>query len=566
MTKALAIELSDADAKGVLLSWSRKEGVRLENAFRVGFEDLPKDDAGMASRGARVRDELRRLRIGKCPLSVVVPKQSATIRKVKLPSGERSELKSMARFEAEKFIPFNPERHIVSSAVLSVDAINGSDVLIAAIDQPVMEQWLKVIAGTGIEPSVAEVSSLALQYALTSQIEAKNLAGCYAVVHIGMVHTDISLLLDGQILTSRSVMHGLSNLLRDLAGAFGMEGSLKLEELASLNILDPEGFTPPGAPPFIPKVTIPEAGEGAEFQILEKTHSSIDLSEVPEGSPGAPHIKAWVQKLQTNLQRTYEFALREFQIPTIKRIFLCGEGATLTGIENVMILHLGVSSSVFAPISAAEPAAGFTLDKALAPAYSAPYGAALRAILEDTEHCLNLLPEELVARQEARRRRLQFSLTGMMAACLLFVAFLWYSSIADHREHVVTLYTDYNGQLERMARDLRDKKQRIEIIKDIRTGGTGVLDLLEAVSAYPEIGPAPDGRVTISGFKYTMGDRLELQGQALQNQDVTAFTTYLQNLTRDSEKVFSFVDLKPSNPQPLHGEIIYKFEVTCLFG
>lgn len=56
---------------------------------------------------------------------VVIPKQWVTVRAVTLPSTEPAELADMARFEAQRYIPFNVERHIISHHILRMEGLAG---------------------------------------------------------------------------------------------------------------------------------------------------------------------------------------------------------------------------------------------------------------------------------------------------------------------------------------------------------------------------------------------------------------------------------------------------------
>jgi hypothetical protein len=50
MPRAAAIELTDADLKVVLATWSKGQALLIERALSVDLSDLPKDAAGMEMR------------------------------------------------------------------------------------------------------------------------------------------------------------------------------------------------------------------------------------------------------------------------------------------------------------------------------------------------------------------------------------------------------------------------------------------------------------------------------------------------------------------------------------
>ncbi|MBI5154764.1 pilus assembly protein PilM, partial [Candidatus Poribacteria bacterium] len=456
MPRALAIELTDADAKAVLLSWSKKKGLLLEQAFRVSFADLAKGEESVPQRTARLKQALKDHKIVERDAAILLPKQSTTVRKVCLPSKETSELASMAQFEAEKFIPFNVERHIISFTPLRDRELEGTEVLIAAADEPVVRAWLAVTEGAGIEPMVADVSSLALSHAFLRESGTDELAGCIALIEIGMIHTDITLLHDGNLVTTRSVLQGLQNLIRELSQACGLDRDLTLDEIYGLNVLDPQGFKIPGMAKRVEELNPLTVGAAAH----EPGHGGAD----PRQQRALECVQVWVQKLITNLQRTYEFSLREFSIPTPKKVLVCGEGTLLRGIEHALILHLGVGAAIYNPVAKIERAPGLSLDEKLLPAYASAYGAALRLAQGDRHGQVNLLPSSVIARQEQAERRFQYTITATMAIVAAVMFYLLYSSSAENKALVAERLQDNIVRMNKKLADVSEKTDRMKII------------------------------------------------------------------------------------------------------
>ena len=129
----------------------------------VHFPSVPEGQAVPVSAKAQaLRDAVRASRWSLSAATLVLPKNIVTLRLVTLPSEKDDELAEMARFEVQKHIPFNVERHVIAHAVLSKEGVEGSRTLIVAVDQAALEEPLAICREAKIELTDARVSSLAL--------------------------------------------------------------------------------------------------------------------------------------------------------------------------------------------------------------------------------------------------------------------------------------------------------------------------------------------------------------------------------------------------------------------
>ncbi|MCB2154241.1 pilus assembly protein PilM [bacterium] len=556
MPRAIAIELSEADAKVLQLRHQKKKGMRLERILRVSFEGIERGEEATEQRGARLRDALKSLRLSSAPISLVIPKQSTTVRKVHLPSTEPSEIASMAHFEAEKFIPFNVERHIIGHQVMETKGLEGSEVMLAAVDEEVMQQWYNVTHAAGLDPSFGDVSTLAQTYGFLAGSTEDDLKGTVALVNIGIVHTDITLLRDGEIVTTRSMMHGLQNLLRELGEAFHLDRPLHIEELKNLNVLEPDGFRLPT--PAAPSVGTEDQPTDEELQVIGPGERENGTTNVGD------RVRGWVQKLIINLQRTYEFALREFSVPSVERVCISGEGTILDGIEHALVLHLGVSVSFYNPLEKIERDAKAEIDPELLPAFAAVYGAARRLALEEEDSGINLLPQSVMEAQEQSERRFQLIISGTMVVIACVMGFLLYSAGAEHRTLKAERFEEDIDKINVVLSDVDDMRQRLDFLKGNYSDRSRAMDILEAISAYPQIGPQPRGRLTLDEFQFKLGDEVQIDGTAMSIEDINKFLVYLQKQENESGPLFTSADTRNQNTTTLPGrnQAVYQFQIV----
>jgi type IV pilus assembly protein PilM len=557
MARAIALELSELDGKAVQVLHTKKGGVVLERAITVSFAGIDKAAADApAQRAAALKAALKAARFSAGQGALVLPKQSATVRAVTLPSGDPDEIASMAHFEVEKFIPFNAERHVISHQVVSLDAVNGSVVLLAAVDQPVMDAPVQTAMGAGVEPVFIDVSSLALVRTLRASMGAEALSGTLAILHLGMLHTDITLMKDGEVVTTRSILHGVAQLLEELKAACGLERELTLDDLGKFSVVNPEEFVTSLG---LVKPPTHVGSEETGFDIIHDEEGARRREEVAE------RVRSWLQKLVTKVRQTYEFALREYSIPSVEQILLTGEGAVLHSMEHALVLHLGVPSSVCNPLRGVARAAGAVVQETRLPSYVCAYGAAMAVATGVHDGGINLLPPALRSAQESAERRFQFMITGAMTLVLLVMGYLVYSGEKEFEAEKAELVTLYREEMKPILREARDKEKRINIIRSIRSEGTGALPLLEAIAQYTAIGPVPRGRITLSRFKFVKDSEVELEGLALEVEDVNNLVFFLRNLESDGRRVVESVELPSSATTMLPGrnQRVYNFTIRA---
>lgn len=558
MPRILAIELTEADARIVRATHGRKTPLEMDAAIVVSLDDLPKDETGAAQRAARVREAVRANHLLAEEAVVIVPKQSATIRRVTLPSTDPDELASMAVFEAEKIIPFNVERHIIGYSLAGKrDDIQGTDLIIAAIDEPVMRQWLAAIAGSGIEPRQADVSSTALSYAIARTGDDTLRKACILVVSVGMVHTDISFINEGNLVSTRSVMLGLRHLMRDLAATLGIDRPLELRDILSLNFTEPEVSTVAGITLRAAETQGPAAGD---MEFLGPDHGT-------RSAEAAAAIRAWMGKLTTNVQRTAEFTQREQKLPAVARICLAGDGSLLAGLANALNAHLGLPTVRFNPLEKATIAAKGNVDRTRLPSFATAWGAVLRCADGEADAGLNLLPADVIKGQQSAERRLHYMIAGGMGLVAAAMMFLVLKGAADHRMVSKTRYEEYSEKLSPLVENVANMERQIDIIRQIRSDNAGALEVLGRVSDYKPVQPILDARIKIVRFEYTIGDEVRLEGHALEIQDISDFVRHLNGLEKGGKRIFASVEITNQNQMrlPRRDRPIYLFEITCTF-
>lgn len=539
MPVQLAIEFTDLEAK--ILHAVQNRGKWSVKAIAV--LDLPRNEnpeARIAERAALLRSALKDLKIKPQPAAVILPKHYVIVRLVTLPSTEESELAGMARFEAERHIPFNAERHIVSYHLVAKQGVQGSQVLLAAVDGPVADEHLDVCIKAGLTVHSIGVSGAGQFNALAAQKRSELAGRTVAIVSPGAITTDVSIVRDGQLIFVRSASLGLGKLAQEIRNAlgtshFGMKDLVQIDLLQPMNSFsalspasdDASGFS------FAAFSRVPDdaAEISATFPAVGPAGATDLQFEAPaeaDQSPAAHACRAlaqWLQKLAGEIKRTCEFAQREFACPVPEHLYLTGEGAALKNLPRFLTVNFGVDATTFDPLAGWELPAGAVLEP---PRGHAAYAGAVGALFEDTGLSVhfNLLPPRYTAQRQTLRQRRSFITTGILVFVLLIAGYLYATVTFDRMEDSIREYRDANLDLRPLVADLEAKKMRLDIIRQFVSSQRGALEILEQISSFDLI----PGRVTLTRYEFQRDDQVKITGHARTIADVNRLQSALENL------------------------------------
>jgi type IV pilus assembly protein PilM len=603
LAASLAIEFTDVDCK--IAFGERGKGGRVTVRVLSSFE-LPKDEnveARVAQRAQLLKDALKAAKIKPQPVRVVIPKNFVMARTVTLPSTDENEIVGMARFEAERHIPFNADRHIVSHHTLAKQGVQGSDVLLAAVDHPIAQEYLEVCVKAGLMVESIGVSSLAVFNAFAAAEPTALADRVVAVVNIGRAGTDLVIANNGHVTFTRGSTLGLGKLFAELE-AGGLDKPFGLEDIASVDALEPhlyfrrgpvppqptpivyDELPPPPPPPPPPGhdsavTAIVAGGENTETSGIYRSGATLaappDVPAPPPPpseavspeNPGAVAFRGWLVRILQEVKRTYEFAHREFDIPLIQHIYLAGEGAAIANLSQYFRVNFSVEASVFDPLRGTQPT------KKLLPAItsrSASFAAAIGALVQDvTDHaiCVNLLPGEYMQRRLAKKQQRAYITTGVLVLVALGMGYWYMADVFESKRELLSEYIDRNAKDKKRVSDLESKKQRLEIIRSNVQEDQGALDVLEKISELPLI-PA---KVTLLRFEFKKGDYVKIQGHAKDLASANQIVAELRKMqTSQGRLYFDPAEVKmdegslaPKTPRGKGTDTVLEYSVTAPF-
>lgn len=560
MASITAIEFTDLECKVVHVDRAKERAV-LRAMF---YFSLPKNEdaaSRVTQRAKLLRDALRTHKIKPQRVHVVIPKNYVMARMVTLPSTSEQEIAGMARFEAERHIPFNAERHIVHFHILSKLGVQGSQVLLAAVDQPIAQEYLDVCLKAGLSVEQLGVSSLAMYNAFAFGERAAMPDKVVAVVNVGHACTDLVIVNNGMLCFTRGSSLGVGKLFGELAEA-DAEFQLGVEDLPKINALEPQRYFRPQS--VRGYVALEEQVYGAEHTPLGEQSLEVSPEEptpasatLPENK-GATTFSKWLLRLLQEVRRTYDFAHREFNLPAIDRIYVCGEGALIANLAQYFQVNFGIESTVFDPLRAMEVPARLARETdGQGVLFSGATGAVMPEVPETVR--INLLPEAYVEKRHIKRQQQSYFITGALALTALVLAYFYVADLFASNQRLLDMYMAKNKEYKERVADLQDRKQRYQIIKDNIQDPHGALDIFEKISSFEFI----PKKVTLTSFDYKKEESVKIEGNAKTIKDIndmeTALkaTNFFDSVQQDQGSVAS-ISLRGREQQ------VFKFSITCV--
>jgi len=148
---------------------------------------------------------------------------SVIIKKINLPRTSREELSETIEVEAEQYIPFditevNVDFEILGQAGSSEDLM---EVILVAAKKDVIENYIEILSGAGLKPTIIDVDGFALENAfITNYPEAE---GTVALIDIGANKLNINVLKSGSSLFTRDAPMGGSRITEEIQETFQVD-------------------------------------------------------------------------------------------------------------------------------------------------------------------------------------------------------------------------------------------------------------------------------------------------------------------------------------------------------
>ncbi len=431
----------------------------------------------------------RSLKAGGAPFAMALPKQQGIMRTVTLPSTDPAELAQMARFEIERYIPFHAERHCSGYHLMRKMGVEGSEVVLAAIDGPVVQRAVDAAMAADLSPDGVTLSSIALCNAMMFSRRDWLQGKTVAVLSIGLDTLDLVLMTDGRILFARSVAIDLRSVLEARLG-WGGDNPKSRPDLAHLAHM-------------------------ARMTDCMKVHMQAGESDGNDAL-----LAGWLGRIVQEIRRTYDFARREMKCPPVEAVMITGEGAILNNLDEYFRANVDAEVVVVNPLAGLDGAAAhkFPFDGF---EFTIAFGAAVAGALEGA-YRIDLTPADHYRNEARKRTRRKLTFTGaVFAVALLLAGASWYRYETIHRQYL-DAYNAINEKMRPLAGELQEKQKRLAIIERYMKDPNNAMTVLANIGNSQTM-PARGYTASVRSVSYTMNETISVNGHAKSPIDLNRF-------------------------------------------
>ncbi|MCC7290064.1 type IV pilus assembly protein PilM [bacterium] len=267
---------------------------------------------------------------------VALPESLVFTRFLEFPGVKDDELDNAVYYQAKEFIPMPIDDVQMSYVTIGFNQEKSAPkVLLVAAPRKMVDLFLNVVEKAGLEPINVETESVALGRAMYRSTKMKHMV----MLDFGSNTTDMSILLDEQLVFSQSIAIGSDSLTQAIVNKFNFEYTQAEEYKRNYGIV--EGVL-----------------EGKIYQTL----------------------KPIVDAIITEVNRGIEFYKNKTLAQAPKNIYLNGDGALLPGIADYISKTMGVDAMLADPWKGIEIPDRF---KNIVTKSSASYSVAIGLALKD---------------------------------------------------------------------------------------------------------------------------------------------------------------------------------------
>ena len=296
----VGLDISSSSVKMLELASSDKGGLRVE---RYVIEPLPREavvDGNIAnfdSVAEGVRRALRRFGSGVKNVAIALPSSAVFTKKIFMQAGLRElDMEMQVESEAAQHIPFPIDEVNLDFQIIG-PAGEGDEieVLVAASRKEKVEDRVGVVEACGLKAQIVDVESFATDAAL--DLVTRNIPGgasgkLVAVVDIGAVVTNFTVLKAGHRVYSREQAFGGNQLTQDIARQYGM--SVDEAEIAKRSGSLPDEYAKDILQPFMDNLAL-EVSRALQFFFTSTQFNEVDYLVLAGGCAVIPGLSEVVR-------------------------------------------------------------------------------------------------------------------------------------------------------------------------------------------------------------------------------------------------------------------------------
>ncbi len=189
-------------------------------------------------------------------VSSVGGQQALVVRIIEVPKMSEKELAETMKWEVERHVPFaSSELQMDYKIIDRPDAppeAQTMDVFLAVAQQEMITTHVDTLIEAGLDPVAIDVEPLALARSLVEVQDPERQKQTVAIVNIGALFTDLSIVRDGTLLFQRTIATGGNSLTEAIAGATNVsrEHADRIKKMKAAVDLEAYAVQPAASDPF----------------------------------------------------------------------------------------------------------------------------------------------------------------------------------------------------------------------------------------------------------------------------------------------------------------------------
>lgn len=331
-----------------------------------------------------IRDIMRTNGIKPAPMLMTVSGQAVFPRFVKLPPVSRDKILQIVQYEAEQNVPF-PIEEVVWDYQLVGDSEDETNVILVAVKTENIRQLTDCVLAAGLDPEIVDVAPMALYNAV--RYNYPDLVGCTMVLDIGARSSNLIFIEESRIF-SRSIPVAGNTITQEIAKEFDV------------------------------------SFEEAERMKIE--HAVVGLGGVYAGPDNedadriSKIVRNVITRLHAEVNRSVNFYRSQQGGNAPSHVLLTGGSSTIPHTDTFFREKLKADVDYLNPFASVPVSPGIAVEDIQRDLHvlGEIVGLGLRRALTCPVE-INLMPPELVAKKEFRRRQPFFALSAMGVALVL---------------------------------------------------------------------------------------------------------------------------------------------------
>ncbi|MFN3821161.1 MAG: type IV pilus assembly protein PilM, partial [bacterium] len=349
-------------------------------------------------------------RLSRAEIRLVLPDRAAIARRVSVPGGAAKELLGAIKFQLKKDIPFPIETIKLSYQGWKRGIKGKQDLDVLAVDGKVLEEMSNWAAEAELIPVQFTAPVVCYPELIKDYTDLSSEKGIL-VVDIGATKTTVTVVYEGKVQFSRTIMTGGDDFTSALIGA-------------SIS---------------------PDGGELNEIRAEQfKREVGIPPESLPRAMKVAILLRPIVERISNEINRVVELFRRDKEIGEVSKVLLCGGGALLKRLPELIAQNVGLEVELANPLNRLQctgPRAQEVME--IASEWGPAFIPALAVALTDRRH-FNILPESIKAEIRLKKTRNMVAPIGLGMISFLI---LLYAELFIRHSLVQDRYQSLTGEL-----------------------------------------------------------------------------------------------------------------------